>query len=212
MCGFLGILSPDPVLVDDEDRVLEAMSFIYSRGPDQQRIVRGRRFGIVGSTRLAVRDLENGAQPFLFDNNRGVLLYNGELYQVEDIFNILDSHNLSPRTRCDTEYLALLVKALGPKAFAKLNGEFAFAVIDVHAMKAYLVRDYWGTKPLYYSTHNAGLYFSSSLRSILHLKSQKPHISSRSLGQMAMSWGIAPDRSPFESILQIPPRHYLAGC
>jgi asparagine synthase (glutamine-hydrolysing) len=132
------------------------------RGPDYQEIIDDKFKDVelkLGFNRLAIIDLSNRSNK-VFKNAHFCLLFNGEIYNYKQ----LKEHYLKNEkfdTQTDTEVLYRLISIYGIEFVKKLEGIFSFVFIDKLKKKIYLVRDFTGTKPLYYSTNKNGLFFSS---------------------------------------------------
>jgi asparagine synthase (glutamine-hydrolysing) len=114
---------------------------------------------------LALLDLsEAGQQPMLNLKRDLVICFNGEIYNFKELRNELKSKGFQFNTQTDTEVILAAYQAYGTEAFTKLNGMFAFALVDLEQKKLYLVRDSAGIKPMYYSLHNNKLIFASEIR------------------------------------------------
>lgn len=165
MCGIAGFLNFDGTKPSRE--VLSAMTHVLShRGPD------GEGFQLVdsvalGHRRLSIIDLKGGAQPMVSANNRFVITFNGEIFNYLELREELEEKGSKFRTQSDTEVLLEAFSHYGPFALGKLNGQFAFAIYDIHEKKLFLARDRMGEKPLYYAHYGKSFVFASELKSIL---------------------------------------------
>lgn len=142
------------------------LSAIRSRGPDGEG--QYRHHGIyLGHTRLAVIDPANGAQPLASGDGRYVVSYNGEIYNYAELRRELESAGVRFATNCDTELIPAGYAVWGERLFGKLDGIFAFALLDTMSGRLTLVRDPLGVKPLYYALHGDTLAFASTVRAVL---------------------------------------------
>ena len=120
-----------------------------------------------GHRRLSILDVSSaGHQPFLSENGRYVMVYNGEIYNFKEFYPELKSNGFDIRTSSDTEVLMKLFQLHGLKMLNRLNGMFAFAIWDKLEKKLTLVRDRMGVKPLYYSFYNETFYFASEQKAL----------------------------------------------
>lgn len=158
MCGICGFTGEAPAKL--LPRMVRSLG---RRGPDGagQWSQAGIHFG---HTRLAIIDIEGGAQPM----TRGgvTVTFNGEIYNYEELRRDIEARGFSFSTYCDTEILPLGFAAFGEDFFARLNGMFAFALHDAQSGRVYLVRDHFGIKPLYYARSGRDLIFASSMRTV----------------------------------------------
>ncbi|MEM8883006.1 MAG: asparagine synthase (glutamine-hydrolyzing) [Planctomycetota bacterium] len=140
MCGIAGTWGPDV------PRVERMIAALRHRGPDGAA-VREHGGATLGCARLAIRGGERGAQPFA--GERGMLVFNGEIYNSDELVKDLAWHGVEVDGSSDTEIVARLLDVYGMKAVDRLNGMFAFAWAD--GGRLHLARDPAGVKPLYYT-------------------------------------------------------------
>ena len=166
MCGINGILHLQSQRKVDERILIKMRDSLEHRGPDDQGLFLDNNVGF-GHRRLSILDVsEAGHQPFLSENGRYSMVYNGEIYNYKEFYPELKSNGFDIRTTSDTEVLMKLFQLHGLKMLNRLNGMFAFAVWDKLEKKLTLVRDRMGVKPLYYSFHNETLYFASEQKAL----------------------------------------------
>jgi asparagine synthase (glutamine-hydrolysing) len=171
MCGLAGIFEsnyPEPEL---QTQIRRMTGSLAHRGPDSDGIVvRGDRRLALGHRRLAIQDLsEAGAQPMSSHSGRYTMVYNGEIYNAQELKSKL-SGNIQWRGHSDTEILLCAFEQLGVVETIRLAvGMFAIALHDDVSRKFYLIRDRFGEKPLYYAIHRGGLVFASELKGLLAL-------------------------------------------
>jgi asparagine synthase (glutamine-hydrolysing) len=171
MCGIAGIFQasyPEPEL---QTQIRRMTATLVHRGPDSDGIlVRGDKRLALGHRRLAIQDLsEAGAQPMSSPSGRYTIVYNGEIYNAQELKSKL-SGNIQWRGHSDTEILLSAFEELGVVETIRLAvGMFAIALYDDVARKLYLIRDRFGEKPLYYAMHRGGLVFASELKGLLAL-------------------------------------------
>ncbi len=162
ICGIYDYLGRGP------GDVARMMAALCHRGPDGSgEYHRGR--ASLGHNRLAVRDPLGGAQPMVATHkgNEYSIVYNGEIYNADELKNELVRLGVRPRTSCDTELVLLSYILFGEDCPTHLNGIFAFAVYDSRADSLFLARDRLGVKPLYYTEHDGRFYFASEVKGIL---------------------------------------------
>lgn len=153
MCGIAGAWGTDRAGVA---RMLDA---IAHRGPDGHGLWTGDV--TLGHRRLAVVDLETGAQPMVDAAGRFVMVYNGEIYNHLALRRELATRGVRFATRSDTETVLEAFKAWGVAAFERLEGMFALALFDTETKRLILARDRWGIKPLYWTEHEGVWMFAS---------------------------------------------------
>ena len=147
----------------NEALFLEALRTLKHRGPDEEGILFSS-FHMLGHERLSIVDLNGGHQPMSLINKH--LIYNGELYNINELKKILDiNSNIG-----DTNILLRLLDKEGINSLSKLNGIFGFVYVDNDIV--YAVRDPFGVKPIFYSIDNGDLIVSSEIKAILKLKGE----------------------------------------
>ncbi len=166
MCGINGILHLQSQKKVDELVLTRMRDALAHRGPDNKGIFIAHNLGF-GHRRLSILDVSTaGHQPFLSDDNRYVMVFNGEIYNFKSFYSELKNNGFEIKTHSDTEVLLKLFQIYGTKMLSRLNGMFAFAVWDKQEKKLTLVRDRMGVKPLYYSIFNETLYFGSEQKAL----------------------------------------------
>lgn len=171
MCGIVGYISSRSL---DAKAVMSAMSrTLAHRGPDAAGVWTDAGAGLcLGHRRLAIIDLSpNGEQPMVSASGRYVIIFNGEVYNFEDLRRDLDKEmtpaGKSWRGTSDTEVVLEAIDRWGlPTALGKCTGMFAFALWDRRDRKLYLVRDRLGEKPLYYGMDGSSFVFGSELKAL----------------------------------------------
>ncbi|MDR1217321.1 MAG: asparagine synthase (glutamine-hydrolyzing) [Oscillospiraceae bacterium] len=169
MCGIAGQVGLDDFDAERLTEVYEDMKYVLRRrGPDQSGVYIDRGTALI-HTRLCVIDVENGRQPMEFREGprKFVLVYNGELYNTDELREELTSlgHNLT--TRSDTEILGRAYMQWGEDVVEHLNGIFAFAVWEEYTRRLFLARDRIGVKPLFYALRGGTIIFASEIKALL---------------------------------------------
>lgn len=163
MCGILGIVGCGADEI--EDALRSGLGFLRERGPDHDRVWVGQQLGLAHA-RLSIIDLDPRAhQPFNVDE-RVVLSFNGEIYNFRELRSELESAGHRFCTTSDTEVIARGFLQWGIEVVRRLDGMFAFALLDVAANSLYLARDPFGQKPLYVFKGEGELFFCSDIRPI----------------------------------------------
>lgn len=168
MCGIFGLFdlsSPQP---PEEDLLEKCTDLMAHRGPDGRGIWREAGIGL-GHRRLAVIDLDSGAQPMESADRRLVIVYNGEIYNYRELRAELESQGVRFCTQSDTEVALAAWARWETQAFSKFRGMFALAVWDRVGRRLTLARDRLGVKPLLVAYNGATFAFASEFAPLLEL-------------------------------------------
>lgn len=161
MCGIAGFLLRDGRA---ENAAVKAMcDSIRHRGPDDTGVYTDRGCGI-GMRRLSIIDLSTGHQPIANEDGTLWIVFNGEIYNYQELRRDLLARGHRFSTNSDTETILHLYEEFGVESFCRLRGMFALAIWDSRNQELTLARDRFGKKPLYYAETAAGLYFGSELK------------------------------------------------
>src|SRR3990172_4956035 len=182
MCGIVGIASfgEKPVLLEEIRQMCEA---IYHRGPDEDGFYLSREVGL-GMRRLSIIDLNSGRQPVSNEDGSVWTVFNGEIYNFQELRKDLERRGHSFSTGTDTEVIVHSYEEYGPRCVEKLRGMFAFAIWDKRRRKLIIARDRLGIKPLYYTTVNGRLIFASELKAMLQLPEVERELDWQSLSHL----------------------------
>ena len=177
MCGLAGFFSDTLTAEQLRKSLCEMLRVQAHRGPDNVGIWSGAvdRVGIaVGLNRLKILDLSDLAnQPMLSDDERYILVYNGELYNYLEVRKELADSGVVFRTQGDTEVVLKALIKWGPPALTRFNGMWALALVDRVGGVVLLSRDRFGIKPLYSYQDERGLYIASEIKAILRAARKK---------------------------------------
>ncbi|MDC3206580.1 asparagine synthase (glutamine-hydrolyzing) [Pelagibacteraceae bacterium] len=180
MCGIVGILNLNEQPID-KNILINMTNEVSHRGPDGDGYYVNKNIGF-GHKRLSIIDLsDNGSQPMKSKDGRFILNYNGELYNFKDLRQNLEKRGCEFYTESDTEVVLRSWEEWGEKCVNKFNGMFAFAIWDNKNKDLFLIRDRYGTKPLYYSNHKNYFIFSSEQKSFFKNPFFKKEINKESL-------------------------------
>jgi len=199
MCGIVGFNFKNQTLLD------EMKSSIIHRGPDDNGSYFDENISL-GHVRLSILDLSTLAhQPMQFDNL--AMVYNGEVYNFQEIKNELIKYGYSFSSNSDSEVVLKAFHKWRFDAISKFRGMFAIAIYDKNIKKLYLIRDRVGIKPLYYYFDGDHFIFSSEIRAIRKYK--KLNIDKFSLSEYFQFGYISQNNSIFENTQKLLPAHYL---
>ncbi|MBE6850587.1 MAG: asparagine synthase (glutamine-hydrolyzing) [Ruminococcus sp.] len=194
MCGIAGVIAFQEELYA-QSRIFEEMqASIIRRGPDQKGILLTEHAALL-HTRLSVIDPELGRQPMQFSDAQETytIVYNGELYNTNEIRQMLIEKGYHFETHADTEVLLKAYAAFGEKCVDLCNGIFAFAVWEHKRERLFLARDRIGVKPLFYHLTPERLVFGSELKAILAHPSVPHEIDMNGISQLLL---FGPGRTP----------------
>ncbi|MCV2422814.1 asparagine synthase (glutamine-hydrolyzing) [Paucibacter sp. DJ2R-2] len=205
MCGVTGLVFKTGGSV----RAEAALHALRRRGPDASGAVLselGANSVWLGHTRLAIQDLtEAGAQPMVSVDRRWLLTFNGEIYNHQDLRAELSR---SWRGHSDTETLVEAISQWGVEATVKrLNGIFAFAVLDQLKRELYLIRDPFGVKPLYFAQTPKGFGFASEIRSLCAVTEQRFEVDAESLATFLSLRFVPSPNTLLAGVQRLPPGH-----
>ena len=205
MCGICGFTGRR----QDQKTVIEKMmKSIEHRGPDSE----GSFFGgeiTLGFRRLSIIDLEDGQQPMESADGNLHMVFNGEIYDYQELREELEAAGITFRTHSDTEVLVNTIQQHGEKALDKLRGMFGFAVWNEKEQTLMLARDFFGIKPVYYAQIGEHFVFASEIKSILAFPGYKREVNHLALEQY-LSFQYSPlEETFFKGIYKLMPGHML---
>jgi asparagine synthase (glutamine-hydrolysing) len=211
MCGIVGWLNVKKD-ISNEIGIIEHMAdSLKNRGPDSYGIYKSPN-ALFGHRRLIVVDPDGGNQPMTrkLGDREYTIVYNGELYNTEEIRNKLKDKGHKFRSYSDTEVLLMAYIEWGENCLKHINGIFAFCIWDEKNKRGFLARDQLGVKPLFYTMNGDSLIFGSEIKSILRHPQVRPIIDETGLLEI---FGLGPARSlgnaVFKNIREIPPAHSI---
>lgn len=168
MCGFVGCMYHQPKKRngDSDHLIVDMNTMITHRGPDDEGYYEDEYVNF-GFRRLSIIDVENGHQPFSYENDRYWIIFNGEIYNYIDLRNELKEKGFTFTTNSDTEVLLALYSDKKEKVVNQLRGMFSFVIWDKVEQTLFGARDHFGIKPFFYAEEEAVTYFASEKKSIL---------------------------------------------
>ncbi|NEQ74452.1 MAG: asparagine synthase (glutamine-hydrolyzing) [Okeania sp. SIO2C9] len=206
MCGIVALFSNDEQI--SESSLKLGMDSLKHRGPDGKGLwISPDRRVALGHTRLSIIDINHGEQPIANRDQTLHIIVNGEFYDFERIQGDLRRWGYKLKTNSDSEIALHLYNEFGTQCLHHLRGEFAFVLWDERNELLFAARDRFGIKPLYYSYYQNTLYIASEIKALL-------------AAGVLTAWDheafwqtecgiLAPDRTLFTNIYQIPPGHFL---
>ncbi|MFO1448328.1 MAG: asparagine synthase (glutamine-hydrolyzing) [Opitutaceae bacterium] len=207
MCGIVAMLAQGDAPLDAA--ALDAgVNRLRHRGPDAQRswLAADRRAGL-GHARLSIIDLTTGDQPIANEDESLHLIANGEFYDYERIQRELTGRGHRLRTRSDSEVALHLYEERGSDCLRDLRGEFAFVIWDASRRTLFAARDRFGIKPLFYGIAGGVLRLASEAKALA--AAGHPLRWDQESAFQNLFAGVAPDRTLFAGVRQVPAGHYL---
>jgi asparagine synthase (glutamine-hydrolysing) len=177
MCGFFGVFYLDRNQSVDRSRLAQSMASLDHRGPDGTGIYEGGGIGLV-HTRLSMVDLnERSNQPFWDATQRYVIVYNGEIYNHQQLRQEQEALGVVFRTTSDTEVVLYTLLHFGVESgIRKLEGMFSLALYDSKTHNLTIARDRLGIKPLYVVCRDREVYFASEIKALLPWQQVEPNL------------------------------------
>ena len=207
MCGIAGILSSDIDLRGEKLLVEKMGKTLKKRGPDAAGLYLTPEVALV-HRRLSVIDVENGAQPMHF--GKYVIVYNGEIYNTDEVRNELEGFGYKFDTHCDTEVVLKAYDKWGNESVKKLNGIFAYAIYDKKENSLFACRDRIGVKPFFYNKTKNTFSFASKIDTLLCQPYVKSTVDEEGLYEIFM---LGPaktiGKAIFKDICELPPAFCL---
>ncbi len=206
MCGIAGILSHTHTENLDKT-VTKMLDQLNHRGSDDRGIWRDQR-ACIGHNRLSIIAPEDGHQPFVSDNSDIVLACNGEIFNHRELRAELEAKGHRFNTHSDCEVILHLYREEGIRCLKKLNGQFAFSLLDRRNDTLYLARDRVGILPLFYHQSPENFIFASEVKGLLPVTG-RPTLDTSSLEETFTFWAPLSGNTMFRGIEEVKPGHYL---
>lgn len=207
MCGIAGILSNDIDLRGQKPLIEDISNTLKMRGPDAKGEYITADTALI-HRRLSVIDVEKGSQPMRF--GKYIIVYNGELYNTDEVRNELKSFGYSFDTHCDTEVVLKAFDRWKEDSVKRLNGIFAYAVYDEKEKSLFAARDRIGVKPFYYTKKKNTFAFASRIKSLLLVPNVSRKVDEEGINEIFM---LGPaktiGKAVFKDISELPPAYYL---
>jgi asparagine synthase (glutamine-hydrolysing) len=187
------------------ERITEAISH---RGPDQHGVFEGSEATLC-AVRLKIIDLGGGDQPILSDNRDTAIVFNGEIYNHQEVRAELEALGHRFHSHCDTETVLRAFLEWDTACFSRMRGMFAVALWTESQKRLVLVRDRMGIKPLYYYCNGGELYFGSELKAILEHPEVPRHLDLDALDTYLSLNYVAGTQTLIQGIRKLAPGHLL---
>ncbi|MDP9203653.1 MAG: asparagine synthase (glutamine-hydrolyzing) [Gemmatimonadota bacterium] len=209
MCGITGVFNVNgaPVSVSVLKRMTDA---VQHRGPDGEGVWTSSFVGF-GHRRLAILDLSPlNHQPMQSTDGSVILIYNGEIYNFQNLRVELEAKGYQFRSTGDAEVLLNAYHAWGDDCVSLFNGMFAFAIWDHRRQRLFIARDRYGIKPLYYHFSGGTLLFGSEVKSLLCHPGFSTRVDLAALNEYFSFQNIFTDRTLFDGVKLLPAAHTLS--
>ena len=205
MCGFVGFCSKD---VKDKNVIKEMNNQIIHRGPDSDGYYFDKDVNF-GFRRLSIIDLHEGSQPILNEGGDTAIIFNGEIYNYQELREDLVAKGYKFKTHTDTEVILHGYEAYGEEGIlAKLRGMFAFTIWDSKKEKLFGARDHFGIKPYYYALLDGDLLFGSEVKSFLKYPKFKKAVNEKALKHYLVFQYNPLEETFFKGVKKLRPGHY----
>jgi asparagine synthase (glutamine-hydrolysing) len=207
MCGICGYwnLNSSPSSSDIVKKMSDAISH---RGPDDEGFF--IKDGVaLGHRRLSIIDLSGGHQPIQDEEGLLTIIYNGEVYNFDEIRRELISLGHNFKTKSDTEVVLLAYKEWGPACLKRFNGMFALAIYDERDGSLFLARDRFGKKPLYWARFGDVFLFASEMKSLYQHPAMEKELDRLVLGKFLAYDYIPCTNTILKNVFKLAPASYL---
>ncbi|EGV28493.1 exosortase 1 system-associated amidotransferase 1 [Thiorhodococcus drewsii AZ1] len=209
MCGISGIFDQFQASRIDEALLTRMSSALEHRGPDGSGHHVEPGVGLA-HRRLAIIDVEGGAQPLYNEDGSVVVVYNGEIYNFVELMSELTAAGHVFKTRCDTEVIVHAWEEWGEACLSRFRGMFAIALWDRRQQLLFLARDRLGIKPLHYAMLADGrLLFGSEIKSLLVCPELSRELDPCAVEEFFAFGYVADPRSIFAAVKKVPAGHYV---
>ena len=214
MCGIVGFLTSNPSEIPEHQILRGMRDTLVHRGPDDRgEYVRPLDekgpFLFLGHCRLSIIDLVSGQQPLSSEDGTVWVIFNGEIYNFQELRSELEKLGHRFKTNSDTEVIVHSYEEYGEECFKHLNGMFAVGIWDERKKQLILARDRLGKKPLYYSLLHGTFLFASELKAIMAYPNFPRKVDTLSLRKYLFYEFIPSPHTIFETARKLPAASYL---
>jgi len=208
MCGIAGLVRATSHAPVSDELVRDMCAAFHHRGPDDEGVYVADGVGL-GMRRLSIIDLAGGRQPIFTEDGSKVIVFNGEIYNYQEIRRQLINRGHRFRTNSDTETVLHLYEDEGARCVERLRGMFAIAIWDETARTLFLARDRFGIKPLYVAHGPWGIAFASELKALLVAGVSDRTLDWEALDAYFQLGYIPAPATPFQDVRKLEPGHVL---
>ncbi|WP_244833096.1 asparagine synthase (glutamine-hydrolyzing) [Clostridium sp. BJN0001] len=211
MCGIAGIVNFNKNILDKKYILDDMIKTLKKRGPDSKGTYITKNV-LLGHRRLIVVDPEGGIQPMTksIKEEKYTIIYNGELYNTDELREDLKKKGYTFNSYSDTEVLLTSYIEYKKECLNKLIGIFAFAIYDESNEEVFIARDQMGVKPLFYTVYNGTLLFGSEIKTLFADENIKREIDLNGLTEIfALGPATIPGSGVFRNIKEVAPANYI---
>lgn len=208
MCGICGKVAFEQNASVSRVLIGAMLDTVRHRGPDDEGIYLSPGLGL-GHARLSIIDLTSGHQPLSNEDNTIWIVFNGEIYNFQELRRFLVGKGHVFKTQTDTEVIVHLYEEFGPQCVERLRGMFAFAMWDQNTKTLVLARDRVGIKPLYYSLTDKAIVFASEIKAILSDPAISRELAPEIIDRFLTFLYVPGQETLLQGIRKLAPGHYL---
>lgn len=208
MCGICGKLNFDRAATVPPELLKKMADTIEHRGPDDDGYYVSGSIGL-GFRRLSIIDLNTGHQPISNEDGKVWIVFNGEIYNYQELRKFLQSKGHVFRTQTDTEVIVHLYEELGEGCVERLRGMFAFAIWDERNQSLFIARDRVGIKPLYYWVSNTSLVFASEIKAVLADADVRPELYPEMIDRFLTFYFVPGEETLLKNVKKLPPGSHM---
>ena len=208
LCGIAGMIDLNMQVQFDRNELKRMCDIIIHRGPDDEGYYLDSGIAL-GIRRLSIIDVEGGHQPIHNEDKNIWIIFNGEIFNFQDLRDELAKKGHLFYTRTDTEVIVHLYEQYGLDCLQKLNGQFAFLIWDKNKRRVFIARDRMGIKPFFYAIKNNILIFGSEIKSILTNPDINREIDVEALSQVFYAGYVCAPKTMFVGINSLKEGHLM---
>jgi asparagine synthase (glutamine-hydrolysing) len=208
MCGICGVFYRDRAQRVERETLAGMNQRIVHRGPDDEGFFIEGNVGLA-MRRLSIIDVKTGHQPIANEDENIWIVYNGELYNHQELRRELEALGHRYRTRSDTETIIHLYEEYGRDCVKRLRGMFAFAIWDRRTRQLFIARDRLGIKPLYYRFDGQTLLFGSEIKTILAYPGVRAELEHSTLAEYLAFGYVVEPKTMYAGVSKLLPGHVM---
>ena len=207
MCGFVGFV--DKKSKKEKEKIVKAMGEkIVHRGPDSDGIYTDKNLAVC-FRRLSIIDLEGGSQPIWNEDETKFVVFNGEIYNYQELKDELIKKGHVFSTKTDTEVILHGYEEWQDDLFDKLRGMFTFVIYDTVTGEMVGARDHFGIKPFYYYLKNDIFMFASEIKSLLEHPDFEKEVNKDALKMYLIFQYSVHEETFFKNVFKLKPGHFF---